>query len=214
MEDFLAEHPLSALPGMVRRNLFVTAHLGNWEIGSGLFGLLGIRIDPVYRTPRNPFLARLLRRIRLDSKFEFIEKRGAVAAMMETFERGGSVGFLFDQEALYGPYIPFFGREACTHKTPAVLARDHRVPVFFGVMIRRGDYLYYDARGDLVPIPPPTDDKEADVRAILGELVRRLEVEIRRCPEQYLWAHRRWKRGGAHGARFVPKGKPDQEEQT
>ena len=83
MERFLAEHPLAELSGQVRRNLFVTAHLGNWEIGSGLFGLLGIRIDVVFRTPRNPFIARLLRRIRLDSKFAFIEKRGAVAAMME-----------------------------------------------------------------------------------------------------------------------------------
>jgi KDO2-lipid IV(A) lauroyltransferase len=126
---------------------------------------------------------------------------------METLERGDSIGFLFDQEAVYGPYIPFFGREACTHKTPAVLARDHRVPVFFGVMVRRGDYLHYDARGELVPIPPATDDKDADIRAILGELVARLENEIRRRPEQYLWAHRRWKRAGAHGERFIPPGK-------
>lgn len=214
MERFLAEQPLADLPGQVRRNLFVTAHLGNWEISSGLFGLLGIRIDPVYRTPRNPFIAKLLRRIRLDSEFEFIEKRGAVAAMMETFGKGGNVGFLFDQEAVYGPYIPFFGREACTHKTPAVLARDHSVPVFFGVMIRRGDYLHYEGRGDLVPIPPATDDKDADIRAILGELVARLENEIRRCPEQYLWAHRRWKRAGVHGEKFLPPRKQATEKQT
>jgi KDO2-lipid IV(A) lauroyltransferase len=40
---------------------------------------------------------------------------------------------------------------------------------------------------------PPTGDKEGDVRAILERLNAELERVIREAPEQYLWAHRRWR---------------------
>jgi lauroyl/myristoyl acyltransferase len=39
----------------------------------------------------------------------------------------------------------------------------------------------------------PTGDKEADIRASLEMINRQLEDVIRRYPEQYLWAHRRWR---------------------
>jgi lauroyl/myristoyl acyltransferase len=39
----------------------------------------------------------------------------------------------------------------------------------------------------------PTGDRKADTRAVLESLNRELEEAIREYPEQYLWAHRRWK---------------------
>lgn len=206
--DYMKEYGVAGMRERSKRMLFLTAHLGNWEIGSGLFGLLGVRIDPVFRPPQNPFVDRLLRNIRLDSQFEFITKRGAVQQMMDRFDAGGNVGFLFDQEAMHGLDIPFFGWPARTHKTPAVLARQYGLKVFFGVVIRRGDYFAYEARAMRYDVPPPdaqkgTTQKEADVRQILTDLMERLEDEIRRCPEQYLWAHRRWKRSGVHGAQYM-----------
>ena len=38
-----------------------------------------------------------------------------------------------------------------------------------------------------------TGDKQRDVRVILEILNSHLEEEIRRAPDQYLWAHRRWR---------------------
>ena len=37
------------------------------------------------------------------------------------------------------------------------------------------------------------DDKAADIRHITLDLTQRLEDAIRLNPDQYLWAHRRWK---------------------
>lgn len=201
--DYMDEHGVEGLRRRAQRVLFITAHLGNWEIATGMFGLLGVRIDPVFRSPQNPFIARLLRRIRLESQDHVIEKRGAVRAMMERFDRDGNVGFLFDQEAVHGLDIPFFGRPACTHKTPALLARDHGIKIFFGVIVRRGDFLRYEARGELIDLSIRSGDKQADLAAILTDLMGRLENEIRQDPEQYLWAHRRWKRAGVHGLEHV-----------
>ena len=199
---------LFGVAGLRRRAhhvLFMTAHLGNWELGSGLFGLLGVNVVPVYRSLRNPWMDKLLRSIRLDVQGGVIERRGAVQVMLETLESGGNVGFLFDQEAVHGIYVPFFGQNACTHKTPAVLARDHTVKIFFGCVIREGDGLDYEARGKLLDLTIRTEDKHKDLYDITKNLMERLEAEIRRRPEQYFWMHRRWKRTGVHGKEYVPE---------
>jgi len=169
-----------------------------------VFGLIGIETVPVFREMRNPYVDKLLRKIRLAQADRVIERRGAVQAMLDHFETGGNIGFLFDQEAIHGPYIPFFGVPACTHKTPAVLARDHGVRIFFGAVVRRGDFLEYQARGQMLEFES-TDDKQADIERITRDLVRRLEDEIRLRPEQYFWMHRRWKRSGVHGRQYLPE---------
>jgi len=203
VRNYFAEHGEEGLRRRARRILFLTAHIGNWELATGLFCLLGVKISPVFRSPSNPFLARLLRRIRLDSQSEFIERRGAVETMIEHFDQGKNVGLLFDQEAMYGIYVPFFGHPACTHKTPAVLVRDHKVRVFFGVLVRKGDYIDYEARGELIEYDVSTDDRSADLEKITTDLMRRLEPLVREYPEQYLWTHRRWKRVGVHGSQLA-----------
>ncbi|MHC4547585.1 MAG: lysophospholipid acyltransferase family protein [Planctomycetota bacterium] len=205
---YMDEHGQEGLRRRAHRVLFLTAHLGNWELASGFFSLLGVKISPVYRAMRNPFVDRLFRNIRLDSQYEVIERRGAVQVMLDRFEQGGNIGFLFDQEAVHGIYVPFFGVPACTHKTPAVLARDYGVKIFLGVVVREGDFLHYEARGELLDMSSyRTDDREHDLEEITAELMRRLEAEIRRNPDQYFWVHRRWKRVGVHGEEHIPEKK-------
>lgn len=205
---YMDEHGKEGLRRRAHRVLFLTAHLGNWELASGFFSLLGVQISPVYRAMRNPFIDRLFRKVRLDSQYEVIERRGAVQSMMERFAQGGNIGFLFDQEALHGIYVPFFGVPACTHKTPAVLARDHDVKIFLGVVVREGDFLHYEARGELLDMSSfKTDDRQQDLERITADLMRRLEAEIRTYPDQYFWVHRRWKRVGVHGVEHVPEKK-------
>ncbi len=192
--DYMAEHGPEGFRRRATRILFSTAHLGNWELASGYFSLLGVRISPVYRATNNPWLNRLIRKLRLDQQTAVIERRGAVQQMLDTFERNENVGILCDQSAVHGIYVPFFGVQACTHKTPAVLIRDYGVRVVQGVVIRRGDFLRYEVRGRLLEFDPPTDDRDADLHRITRQLLQNVEEEVRRFPEQYFWLHRRFKR--------------------
>jgi len=201
-KKFIDEHGADALPERIRGCIFCGGHFGNWELATGMFKLLGVSIAPVYRTPSNPFLAKLIREIRLDQHAKFIERRGAVAMMVDIIEGGGNVGILFDQEAMSGLMVPLFGVAAPTHKTPAVLHRDLKAPIFFGSMIRRGDFLQYEARGALLEDLTVGKDRVEDLRAVLTALNGRLEERIREHPEQYFWMHRRWKYLGVHGEKY------------
>lgn len=197
-QDYLERHGEQGLRERARGIVFTTGHFGNWELSSGVFSLLGVSMAPVYRMPENPWLARFLKSLRLDAQSEFIERRGAVNEMLRHLGAGGNVGFLFDQEALWGHRVKFFGTDSVTHKTPAVLARDYGFPIFFGVMIRTGP-MQYEGRGELLELEK-TDDREADLQRFVQVLASRLEAQVREHPEQYLWAHRRWKHTGAHDA--------------
>ncbi|MHC4955829.1 MAG: lysophospholipid acyltransferase family protein [Planctomycetota bacterium] len=198
--EFIEKHGVEALAEEVKGCVFCGGHFGNWELATGMFKLLGVTIVPIFRAPSNPYIADLIRRVRLDSQSKLLERRGAVQGMVDTLQAGGNVGFLFDQEAATGVMVPLFGVEAPTHKTPAVLYRDVRAPLFFGSMIRKGDFLRYEARGTLLTDPPVTDDRQEDIRSILLDLNRRLEERVREHPEQYFWLHRRWKNLGIHAA--------------
>ena len=191
--DYLDRYGLAGFKERAHRVLFLTAHLGNWELGSGAFGLMGIDIVPIFRAIRNPYVNRFVRGMRLVAHDKLIERRGAVPAMVAHNNSGGNIGMLFDQEAVHGMSVPFFGLPSRTHKTPAILARDHAVKIFFGVMVREGDFLRYEARGELLDLSRQGADRIGDLREITTELMRRLEGEIRKNPEQYLWMHRRWK---------------------
>jgi len=202
-KEYLERHGLEGFRERAHRVLFLTAHLGNWEFASGAFGLMGVEIVPIFRAIRNPFVNRLVRGLRLVAHDKLIERRGAVPVMVAHLEKGGNIGMLFDQEATHGLAVPFFGLPARTHKTPAILARDHGVKIFLGVMIREGDFLRYEGRGELLDLSRKSDDRIKDLEEITTELMRRVEAEIRRRPEQYLWMHRRWKRTGIHRKKEV-----------
>ncbi|HEX5137667.1 MAG TPA: hypothetical protein VFY93_11880 [Planctomycetota bacterium] len=196
--DYIDRYGLAGFRERAHRVLFLTAHLGNWEFASGIFGLMGIEIVPIFRAIRNPFVNRLVRGLRLVAQEKLIERRGAVPLMVEHLDKGGNIGMLFDQEAVHGLEVPFFGLPAHTHKTPAILARDHGVKIFFGVNVRLGDFLRYEATGELLDLSRKGDDRLRDIEEITAELMQRLEAEIRKHPEQYFWMHRRWKRAGVH----------------
>ncbi len=182
-----------------RSCLFASAHMGNWEMGPGFFNLFGVPLIPVYRRTSNPFLDRLLRRIRLQQQTKVIEKRGAVEAMFRCFEAGENVGILFDQEAARGIRVPFFGHEATIQKTPAVLVRDYGVKVVMGFLVRHGDFLNYETVGKLIQYDRKTKDRDADIRFITADLMKHLEELIRQYPHQYLWSHRRWEKQAGGG---------------
>ena len=139
---FIDEHGIDALPDRISGCIFCGGHYGNWELATGMFKLLGVSIAPVYRTPSNPFLAKLIRQIRLDQHAQFIERRGAVAMMVDIIQGGGNVGILFDQEAMSGLMVPLFGvaKRPRTRRPASPVSGREGADLFFGSMIRRGDY--------------------------------------------------------------------------
>ncbi|HET7585827.1 MAG TPA: lysophospholipid acyltransferase family protein [Gemmatimonadaceae bacterium] len=174
--------------------IFVTGHLGNWELSAAYAAARGVPMDVVVRRLRNRLVDRFINANRLRAGLAVVYAREAVRRATRSLRIGRAVGFLADQSLLNlaSTYVPFFGRPAKTPRGPAVFALRWNVPMLFGVALRQPNGRY---RLSFEPIAVrDTGDREADVDRVVDDYTRVLERWVRSAPEQYFWHHRRWKR--------------------
>jgi KDO2-lipid IV(A) lauroyltransferase len=175
--------------------LFLTAHFGNWEWMAASFPLLtGHSIAVVYRPIDNPFVGRMVGRLRTWTGNQGISNQKAMARILRVLKKEGAVGILLDQNVSWqeGVFVKFFGEWACTNEGLALLAMKTGAAVLPGFNIRQPDGRYrlvLEPELNLVR----TGDKEYDVRANTELFTGVIERHVREFPEQWLWLHQRWK---------------------
>jgi len=173
--------------------ILVSAHIGNWEIAAQMLSYIKPLVA-IARKMNNPYVDRLMDRRKGKTRLGVTPKHDADAGrFFRTLKEGNCLAILIDQHAREGGMmIDFLGRPASTHTSAAMLHLVTKAPICFASCIRTGPMQF-----SLTVDPPlqhtPTGDRKADVEAILRKLTGRLEEIIRAHPEQYLWAHRRWR---------------------
>jgi KDO2-lipid IV(A) lauroyltransferase len=172
--------------------IFVTPHLGNWELLPHVSRLVGIPLVVIARPLENEYLNDLLLKKRTASGQIIMPKRNSFFALQDTLKKGKSVGMLPDQSTMKGIVVDFFGRKATTTPVPALLAITHRRPIVVVACCRKGKGRYEGFVCD--PIwPKDYESEKAAIFQLTQEMNRNMEVIIRKYPGQYLWMHNRWK---------------------
>lgn len=172
--------------------LFVTPHIGNWEMLPYVSGLVGIPLVIVVRALDNEYLERLIYKNRAASGQVIIPKRNAFFVLQKTLRNGKSIGMLPDQSTMKGIVVDFFGRHATTTPVPALLSITYQRPIVVVACCRKGRDSFEGFVCD--PIWPGAHTSEkAEVYRLTQEMNRTMETIIRKYPEQYLWMHNRWK---------------------
>ncbi len=175
-----------------RPKIFVTGHLGSWEIAIALAGLrTGDGGATIARRIDNVFLNAIVRRGRVRDPSQWIEKSGAAAEALARLRRGDNVALLLDENAGYrGVFVDFFGRPASTGKIAALLSLTTGAPVIVGACVRRSGrpFLYR-----LACVEPSAPETPAAIAATTQAIVATLERWVRDDPWQWRWIHWRWK---------------------
>jgi KDO2-lipid IV(A) lauroyltransferase len=172
--------------------IFISAHYGNWEIATMAATQRGLDVAEVYRAANNPWVDRLIASYRGSIGSELIPK-GVVAARrsLAAIRDGRHLAILVDQKMNDGIAVPFFGRDAMTAPAVAQLALRFDCAIIPARVERREG-----ARFRIVISPPilvtRTDDRRADLLAIMTAVNAEIESWIRARPEMWLWLHRRW----------------------
>lgn len=171
--------------------ILMALHFTTLEIGAALLGQHHT-IDGMYREHKNPV-------------FDFVQRRGRerhnpdataieredVRAMLKVLRAGRAIWYAPDQD--YGRkqslFVPLFGVQAATVTATTKFARLGRARVVPFTQQRLAD-----GSGYRLVIHPPLDDfpGESD-EADCARINRWVEEVVRANPEQYLWAHRRFK---------------------
>ena len=174
--------------------MFLTAHLGAWELSAFSHSLYGHPLNVVMRPLDNPYLDRLTRRYRTMHGNKAVDKdfaRGLIAAL----RKGETVGVLMDTNMIAGQgvFVDFFGHQACTATGVARVALKTDAAVVPGFTIWDPVLKKYRLRFDPAVKLIHTKDREADVVANTALFTKIIEDYVRRYPDQWLWVHRRWK---------------------
>jgi len=175
--------------------IFLTAHLGGWELSSFSHSLHGHPLKIVMRALDNVYLDRMMRDYRTMHGNQTVDKDDFVRGLLSAMKAGETVGILMDTNMTppQGVFVDFFGIPACTASGIARIAlrTDAAVVPAFSVWdpALRKYRLRFDPQVQLIH----TGDDESDVIANTAKFTKVIENYVRRYPDQWLWVHRRWK---------------------
>lgn len=175
--------------------LFLTAHMGAWELSSYAHALYGYPLHYMARPLDNRRLDSLVNRYRGLSGNAPIYKNESARAMLKILKDAGTIGILADQNTMpqEGVFVDFFGAPACTTAGIA------RVALHTGAAVVPGYAVWDDRlRKYRLRFEPPlalirSGDLERDILENTQRFAKVTEEIIRRYPEQWVWIHARWK---------------------
>jgi KDO2-lipid IV(A) lauroyltransferase len=182
--------------------LFLTAHLGAWELSAFAHSLHGHPLHVVMRPMDNVLLDRLIRRYRTMHGNTTVDKDEFVRGLLAAMRAGETVGILMDTNMTppQGIFVDFFGIPACTASGMARIALRTDAAVVPGFTVWDPVLRKYRLRFDPAVNLVRSGDEVADIFANTSLFTKIIEDYVRKYPEQWLWVHRRWK--------TRPEGKP------
>jgi len=173
----------------------LSGHCGNWELMALAFGSLFGNGAVVARRQNNPYLNRMVERMRMRYHSRVIYKQGALRGILSALKKGDLVGILADQSVLPedGVLIDFLGRQAWTSTAPVIIANKSGSPIL-------PVFIHSEGERQVITFFPEHelsgDTSEEGIKSETRALSRYVEDFVAAHPTQWYWVHRRWKRAG------------------
>jgi Kdo2-lipid IVA lauroyltransferase/acyltransferase len=175
--------------------LYLTGHIGAWELSSFAHALYGFPLNYMARPLDNKRIDALVNRYRCMSGNKPIFKNESARAMLKVLKEAGTIGILADQNTMpdEGVYVDFFGKLACTTTGIARVALHTDAAVVPGYAYWDGGIRKYRLRFEAPMELIRTGDAERDILENTARFAKVIEGIIREHPEQWVWVHARWK---------------------
>ena len=196
------EH-LHAVTAQGQGAILMALHFTTLEIGAALLGQRQT-IDGMYRQHDNPLFDFVQRQGRERHNLDSLAvEREDVRAMIKQLRKGRAIWYAPDQD--YGKkqsiFVPLFGIPAATVPATTSFARLGKARVIPFTQ-RRLD----DGSGYQLVLHAPLEDFPGESEEVDALRINQwIEQALRECPEQYLWAHRRFKSRPPGMPKLYPK---------
>lgn len=183
--------------------IFLTGHLGVWELHSFGWSALEYPISFLVRPLDNDRIEQMIEGIRTRFGNRAIDKKSAARQSLRVLREGGTLGVLSDlnTQTHEGVFVPFFGKLACTTAGIATLALKTDAVVIPTCAVWDKERKRYFFHGDPPVELVRTGDHHKDIEVNTARFAAAVERMVRLYPDQWLWIHKRWK--------TRPPGEPD-----
>jgi KDO2-lipid IV(A) lauroyltransferase len=182
---------VEAYRGRPRPCVFVTAHLGNWEIAPAAARHLGLPLTVVYSPRANPIADWLVQRRRRHLGCRFLASGDSIRPLLNELRAGRSIGLLADLRVASGDPVAFCGQHTTTTLVPARLALKFGCPLV-PVRVER----LQPARFRVTAYDPVLPDHAAapvlQARRMMAEVNAMFEAWILARPHEWQCFQNRW----------------------
>jgi Kdo2-lipid IVA lauroyltransferase/acyltransferase len=176
-----------------KKVIFVLGHYGNWELGGAAMSCLSkYQLYVIYRPLSNPYFDQLIIKMRTHLGTKLLPMKDTFKKMvsLRNSEEISATAFIADQaptpENSY--WTNFLNQETAVFWGTEIIASKLNYPIVY-ITISQQKRGYYEMNVEMLCENPATTKK--------GELsemhTKRLEQDISKQPELWLWSHKRWK---------------------
>jgi len=175
--------------------IFLTGHLGVWELHSFGWSALEYPLSFLVRPLDNPRIEEMIEAVRTRFGNRAIDKQSAARQSLRVLRVGITLGILSDlnTQTREGVFVPFFGKLACTTAGIATLALKTDAVVIPTCAVWNKERKRYFFHGDPPVELVRTGDHNKDIEVNTARFAAAVERMVRLYPDQWLWIHKRWK---------------------
>jgi KDO2-lipid IV(A) lauroyltransferase len=174
--------------------LVLSAHTANFEVLVRMAGERGRELVVFHRAMSNELVNGHLVEARGRAHVGSLGRGASVREAVRVLARGGVIVAPMDQNQprRKGIFVVLFGRPACTSTFLARLSILTGAPVLPVFAVWEDEQL--TARlGTVIGAPREVVDRRATIESLTARYTSEIEAAVREYPEQWNWAHRRWK---------------------
>ena len=171
--------------------IVVMGHFGNWELAGARFALEPIhQLFVIYHPLHNAHFEKLIVHARTRLGNGLYAMKNALRGMLTDRKKVTATAFIADQtpapKTAY--WMEFLNQDTPVFPGTEKIAKKLKYPVVY-ITVWRPKRGYYSIQTELLFDKP----EAASENEISEAHTRRLESDIRKQPEIWLWSHRRWK---------------------
>ena len=185
-------HNLEEIKAYNGPKIFISAHIGNWELTRNFILKNGFKLHSVYRHANNEKIDNYIQKNRKNNN-AFFYKKGPESAksMVRALKQNEDLALLIDQRDSSGLEINFFGKKALATDGFANLAIRYKTMICPVYSIRNQNGTFQM----VLEKPMHYDEyKNYDIKNFVETIHKKyFEKWITRFPSQWLWVHQRWK---------------------
>ncbi|WP_440677681.1 lysophospholipid acyltransferase family protein [Candidatus Pelagibacter sp. HIMB1587] len=178
----------------IKRNkkkvIFISGHFNNFELMAMQIEKEGINCAAIYRPLNNPYLNKVMEKIRKRDicKKQIKKGRTGTRELVKLIKEGASIALMVDQRVREGEKVTFFNHLATSTTIPAQFIKKYEcdlVPIY----IERQNKFYFKMYVSK-PIKISKNKSSFEITKFINQI---LEKMILKNIDQWIWTHDRWK---------------------